>query len=86
LVAAVSAAPQANREAVLRAWVKQQRRAGSGPRNESAATAFRNNLIRNGLAAGKERCQICETLDQHQIPITREMRRNGILNMDGRLR
>ena len=68
MVVRVSAEPIANREAALRAWLAQQGKRVGSARVETAATAARNNLIREGRGAAK--LKICEVLDKNLIPTT----------------
>jgi hypothetical protein len=77
MVLRVSAEPSDNREAALRAWLAQQGKRVGSARVETAATAARNNLIREGLGAEKPHQEICEVLDKNLIPTTSHMQRAG---------
>jgi hypothetical protein len=78
MVVRVSAEPPANREGALRAWLAQQGKRVGSARVETAATAARNNLIREGRSVGRSHQEICEGLDKNLIPTTSHMQKAGV--------
>jgi hypothetical protein len=78
LVQSISEHPE-DRNAALLAWLKKYiQPVGVRTPQESAATARRNNLIRQAHADHKSGREICEILDRYAIPTTKEMRKNKI--------
>lgn len=78
MVVRVSAEPPANREGALRGWLAQQGKRVGSARVETAATAARNNLIRQGRGVGRPHREICEVLDKNLIPTTSHMQKDGV--------